>query len=152
MFAKRIVTVLATLLAIPGLGACGSAAAETRRDEPAAIAPVPASGARAVGRDLQAAVPAAAAPRNVPAAFPLPPGSRVTSLSDPESGASFVLSAPDPEAVLSFYRRELARGAFTLVADRAASETTSLAFREAQGWAGTIFATTHRVTVAVKRA
>ncbi|XVV15507.1 hypothetical protein ACQP2X_14540 [Actinoplanes sp. CA-131856] len=149
MLAKRIVTVLATLLAIPGLGACGSVTpAEARRDEPAAIAPVPASpGVRSVVHEIRAA-----APRNVPAAFPLPPGSRVTSLSDPESGASFVLSAPDPEAVLSFYRRELARGAFTLVADRAAAETTSLAFQEAQGWAGTVFATTHRVTVAVKRA
>ncbi|MFG1994430.1 hypothetical protein ACGFJ7_31100 [Actinoplanes sp. NPDC048988] len=152
MFAKRIVTVLATLLAVPGLGACGGTATDTRRDEPAAIAPVPASGVRTVGRDLQAGAPAAVAPRNVPAAFPLPPGSRVTSLSDPESGASFVLSAPDPQAVLSFYRRELSRGAFTLLADRAAAETTSLAFRQDQGWAGTVFATTHRVTVAVKRA
>ncbi|MEV4348637.1 hypothetical protein AB0J83_29625 [Actinoplanes sp. NPDC049596] len=152
MFAKRIVTVLATLLAVPGLGACGSAATEARRDEPAAIAPSPAAGARPITRDVQVAGRAQAAPRNVPAAFPLPPGSRVTSLSDPESGASFVLTAPGPEAVLSFYRRELAAGAFTIVADRAATDSTSLAFRDTAGWAGSIFATAHRVSVAVKRA
>ncbi|GAA0461000.1 hypothetical protein Ade02nite_15420 [Paractinoplanes deccanensis] len=132
MLAKRIVTVVATLLAIPGLGARGAAATETRRDEPAAIAPAPA--------------------RNLPPAFPFPAGSQVTRLSDGVSGASFTLTEPDPQTVLSFYRRELTRAPFTIVADRTEHGTTSLAFRDTTGWAGSIHATTHRVTVAVARA
>lgn len=152
MIARRIAAVVAALLAGAGVGACGSATtAEARRnDQPAAIAPAPearraASGVRAVARTSTVV-------RNVPSAFPLPAGSRVADLSDPESGASFTLTAPDPAAVLSFYRRELPRAAFTIVADRAEDDATSLSFRDAHGWAGAIFATTHRVTVAVKRA
>ena len=156
MIARRIAAVVAALLAGAGAGAgagaCGSATtAEARRnDQPAAIAPAPearraAPGVRAVARTSTVV-------RNVPSAFPLPTGSRVADLSDPESGASFTLTAPDPAAVLSFYRRELPRAAFTIVADRAEDDATSLSFRDAHGWAGAIFATTHRVTVAVKRA
>lgn len=150
MIARRIGTVVATLLAVPGLGACGSPATEARRSEPAAIAPAPAPATPV--RAVQAAARAGTAVRNVPAAFPLPPGSRVTDLADRDSGASFTLTAPDPQAVLSFYRRQLPLGAFTVVADRVDHGATSLSFRNAEGWAGAIFATTHRVTVAVKRA
>ena len=153
MIARRIVTAVATLLAVTGLGACGrEAVAEPRRPEPVAIAPSPAAVIRPATRDLQAAEHAPAGIRNVPSAFRLPPGSRVTALSDHESGASFTLDAPDPESVLSFYRGELPRGAFTIVADRAETGATSLAFRNADGWAGMIYATTYRVTVAVRRA
>jgi hypothetical protein len=146
MIGRRIATVVATLLAVPGLGACGSPATETRRNEPAAIAPAPAPA------PITRAVQAVARVRNVPAAFRLPPGSHVTDLSDRASGASFTLTAPDPEAVLSFYRRQLPLGSFTVVADRVDQGATSLSFRDADGWAGAIFATARRVTVAVKRA
>ncbi|WP_249998907.1 hypothetical protein [Actinoplanes sp. M2I2] len=149
MIARRIATVVATLLAA-GLGACGSpAVAERRSTEPAAV--VPAAGTRVAQRDVQAAARAETTVRNVPSAFRLPPGSHLTTLTDAESGASFTLAAPGPEAVLSFYRRELSRGAFTIVADRVEPGATSLSFRDADGWAGTIYATTHRVAVAVKR-
>ncbi len=150
MIARRKATVVATLLAVAGLGAPGGAAvAEARRNEQAAIAPAPATGIRPVSATARTTTVV----RNVPSAFALPPGSRVTGLSDPESGASFTLTAPGSEAVLSFYRRELAQGAFTIVADRAEAGATSLAFRDdTDGWAGTVFATEHRVTVAVKRA
>jgi hypothetical protein len=152
MIARRIATVVATLLAIPGLGAGASAAAEARRTEPATIAGAPAAELRTATRNLPAVRTGEAAVRNVPSAFPLPPGSQVTDLSDVRSGASFTLTAPDPEAVLSFYRRHLPLGAFTIVADRAEHDATSLLFRDAEGWAGAIFATPHRVTVAVKHA
>ncbi|MBM2614935.1 hypothetical protein JIG36_05100 [Actinoplanes sp. LDG1-06] len=145
MFARRIVTVLATLLAVPGLGATSASAATTtdnRRSQPAAM--VRAADTKAPVKRVGTAV------RNVPSAFPLPPGSRVTDLADRESGASFTLTEPDPETVLSFYRRELPR-AFTVLADRAETGATSLAFRDAQGWAGAIYATARRVTVSVKR-
>ncbi|MGK5683513.1 hypothetical protein [Actinoplanes sp. URMC 104] len=152
MLARRIATVVATLLAVAGAGACGSAAAtsERRHTEPAAV--VPATGVRTPGRDVPAAARTETGVRHVPSTFRLPPGSRVTALSDAESGASFTLTAPDPEAVLSFYRRELPLAAFTIVADRAEHGATSLTFQDADGWAGTIFASTHRVTVAVRRA
>ena len=152
MIARRIATVVATLLAVTGLGACGSSGAETRRDEAAAVAPIPGPAPRTVTRDVPAVARAATGVRHLPSAFPLPPGSRVTDLSDPASGASFTLTAPHPETVLSFYRRQLPLGAFTIVADRADHSATSLSFRDADGWAGVIYATTHRVTVAVKRA
>lgn len=153
MIARRIATLVTTLLAVTGLGACGSATTlEARRNEPVAIAPGPASGVRAAAREVQAAAPASTGVRHLPSAFRLPPGSRVTTLSDPESGASFTLAAPDPDAVLAFYRRELPRSSFTIVADRAGPDTTSLAFRDPDGWAGEIFATSHWVTVAVRRA
>jgi hypothetical protein len=154
MIARRIVTAVATLLAVTGLGACGreAVAEQQRRPEPAAIAPSPAAVVRPATRDTQAADRVPAGLRNVPSAFRLPPGSRVTALSDHESGASFTLDAPDPESVLSFYRSALPQGAFTIVADRAEPGATSLAFRNADGWAGMIYATTHRVTVAVRRA
>lgn len=152
MIARRIATVVATLLAVTGLGACGGAPVESRRAEPAAVAPVAASRTRTVAREVSVVTQAQAGVRNVPAAFRIPPGSRVTALTDRESGASFTLTELDPQSVLAFYRRELPAGAFTIVADRAGSDTTSLAFRNAEGWAGAIYATTHRVTVAVKRA
>ena len=150
MIAKRIAAVVAALLAGAGVGACGSATGtESRRTEPAAIAP--ASGSRPATQELRAVTRAGTVVRNVPSAFRLPSGSRVADLSDPKSGASFTLTAPDPAAVLSFYRRELPRAAFTILSDRAEDGATSLAFRDADGWAGAIFATAHRVTVAVKR-
>jgi hypothetical protein len=152
MIARRIGAVVATLLAVTGLGACSGADTEARRSEPAAVTPVPAAGVRTATRDVQAVARTETGVRNVPAAFRLPPGSHVTNLSDRDSGASFTLTAPGPETVLSFYRRELPLGAFTIVADRAERDATSLAFRNAEGWAGAIFATAHRVTVAVKRA
>lgn len=151
MLARRIVTVVATLLAVPGLGACGNAAgAQTRHTEPAAS--VPAAGTLVAPRDVPAAVRTGIGVRHVPPGFRLPPGSRVTALSDHESGASFTLTAPDPETVLSFFRRELPLGAFTIVADRAEADATSLGFRSADGWAGSVYATARRVTVAVRRA
>lgn len=149
MIARRIVTVLATLLAAPTIGACASPAPapEARRGEPATAT------VRAAAREARPVERRDTTVRNVPTAFPLPPGSTVTDLSDRKSGASFTLTAPDPEAVLSFYRRQLPRGAFTIVADRAAPDgATSLSFRDADGWAGAIYATARRVTVAVKRA
>lgn len=149
MIARRIAAVVAALLAGAGLSACAGTA-ESRREEPSAIAP--AAEVRPVGPDARTAAPAAVAVRNVPSAFRLPAGSRVADLADRRSGASFTLTAPDPEAVLSFYRRELPRAAFTILSDRAEDGATSLAFRDADGWAGAIFATAHRVTVAVKRA
>src|SRR5690348_9770109 len=97
MIARRIVTVVAALLGLAGLGA-GSPGATTR--------------------EIQAVARTEAAIRNVPSTFRLPPGSQVTNVSDAESGATFTLTAPDPEAVLSFYRRQLPLGAFTIVADR----------------------------------
>ncbi|MBL7252786.1 hypothetical protein [Paractinoplanes lichenicola] len=148
MTARRFVTVLATLLAAPALGACGSPAPSSpaQRSEPAAAVRADTREARPVSRRDATTV------RNVPSAFPLPPGSHVTDLSDRRSGASFTLTAPDPEAVLSFYRSQLPR-AFTIVADRSSPDgATSLAFHDPDGWAGTIFATERRVTVAVKRA
>ncbi|WP_250031424.1 hypothetical protein [Paractinoplanes maris] len=151
MIARRIATVVATLLAAAGLGACGSPpTTEREHSESAAIAP--AAGTRTASRDVQAVARAETTVRNVPQAFRLPPGSRVTALSDSEAGASFTLAAPDPEAVLSFYRRELGRGAFTIVADQAGPDATSLSFRDTDGWAGTIYATPQRVAVAVRRA
>ncbi|MFI5897582.1 hypothetical protein ACIA5D_46595 [Actinoplanes sp. NPDC051513] len=153
MIARRIATLVATLLAVTGLGACGSAATvEARRNEPVAIAPGSADDVRAATREVQAAARADAGVRHLPSAFRLPPDSRVTMLSDRESGASFTLTAPDPDAVLAFYRRELPRGAFTIVADRAGPDTTSLAFRNADGWAGEIYATPRWVAVAVRHA
>jgi hypothetical protein len=153
MIARRIATVVATLLAVAGTGASGGVTIEARRSKPAVVAPVPAGDTRTVTRDVQAVARAgAAAVRNLPAAFRLPPGSSVTGVDDRESGASFTLTTPDPEAVLSFYRSSLPLGAFTIVADRVEHDATSLAFRNAEGWAGSIFATTHRVTIAVKRA
>jgi hypothetical protein len=148
MIAKRLATIVAALLAVTG---CGGTA-EARRTEPAAIVPSSASGGGAISREVHAIPEAQTGVKNVPAAFSLPPGSRVTNLSDRESGASFTLTAPDPQTVLSFYRRQLPLGAFTIVADRAELDTTSLAFRDQNGWAGAIYATEHRVTVAVKRA
>ncbi|WP_127503010.1 hypothetical protein [Actinoplanes solisilvae] len=150
MIGRRIATLVATLLAIPAVGACGSPATDARRSERAAIAPAPAAATSAVRGSTRAV--AAASVRNVPAAFPLPPGSRVTDLSDRASGASFTLTAPDPQTVVDFYRRQLPLGAFTVVADRVDQGATSLSFRDAEGWAGAIFATARRVTVAVKRA
>lgn len=149
MIMRRISTMMATLMAVTGLGACaGPATTESRRTDPVAIAaavrlPVPGA---------QTATRAEPAVRNVPSAFRLPPGSSVTALSDREDGASFTLTAPDPAAVLAFYRRELPRDAFTIVADRTDDGATSLSFTDVDGWAGAIFATTHRVTVAVRRA
>jgi len=151
MIARRIATVVATLLAVAGVGACGSApTAEARRHERAAIAP-PAHH-RSATRDVQATAQDETTVRNVPAAFRLPPGSRVTALADAEAGASFTLTNPSPEAVLAFYRRVLPLDAFTIVADRAEPGANSLAFRDADGWAGTIFATAQRVAVALRRA
>jgi hypothetical protein len=149
MIMRRISTMMATLLAVTGLGAGASlTTTESRRTGPVAIAaevrPTTAS-ARTAGRTEPAV-------RNVPSAFQLPPGSRVTALSDRAAGASFTLTAPDPQAVLAFYRRELPRGPFTIVADRTADGATNLSFSDANGWAGAIFATTNRVTVAVRRA
>jgi hypothetical protein len=153
MIARRIATLVTTLLTFAGLGACGSATTlEARHNEPVAIAPGSASSARTTVREIRAAPHAAAGVSHLPSAFRLPPGSQVTTLSDHEYGASFTLTAPDPEAVLAFYRRELPRGAFTIVADRAGSDTTSLAFRNADGWAGEIYATPRWVTVAVRHA
>ena len=147
MIARRIAAAVTALLA--GAGTCGSAApAEARRSEPAAVSR--ASEVRAAPRGVRAVARSSPAVRHVPAAFRLPPGSRVTGLADPYSGASFTLTSPDPAAVLAFYRRELPR-AFTVVADRAEDAATSLTFRDADGWAGAIFATEHRVTVAVRR-
>ncbi|MBU2666212.1 hypothetical protein KOI35_22175 [Actinoplanes bogorensis] len=149
MIARRIATAVATLLALAGAGACGSApapAGDARRLEPAAIAPG-APAARPVARAVVAAAPGV---RNMPAALRLPPGSQVTGLSDRESGASFTLTAPDSAAVLAFFRSELPRG-FTIVADRTDHGATSLSFRDSGAWAGTIFATAQRVTVAVRR-
>ena len=151
MIARRIAAVVTALLAGAGVSACGSAAsAQARREEPAAI--IPATEIRPAARSLRPVARPTTLVRHAPSGFRLPPGSPVADLSDRESGASFTLTAPDPEAVLSFYRRDLARGAFTIVADRAEEGATSLAFRDAEGWAGTIFATAQRVTVAVKRA
>lgn len=147
MIARRIAAVVAAVLAAAGAGASTAAA---RRDEPAAIAP--AAEGRPATQEFRAVTHPGTVVRNVPAAFRLPSGSRVADLSDRKSGASFTLTAPDPEAVLSFYRRELPRAAFTILSDRAEDGATSLAFRDADGWAGAIFATAHRVTVAVKRA
>ncbi|MCO8275085.1 hypothetical protein M1L60_31350 [Actinoplanes sp. TRM 88003] len=152
MIARRIATLVATLLAVGGAGACGNAATtDPRRTEPAAIAPAPAE-ARTPTREVQAVAAATTGVRNVPAAFRLPPGSRVAGLADGEAGASFTLTAPGPEAVLSFYRRELQRSTFTIVADHAEAGATSLSFRDADGWAGTIYATAQRATVAIRRA
>ncbi|WP_184951315.1 hypothetical protein [Paractinoplanes abujensis] len=153
MTARRFVTVLATLLAAPVLGACAPAAPtapapsanEARRGAPAAATVRTAREVRTVVRRP--------AVHNLPSAFPLPPGSQVTDVTDRESGASFTLTAPDPEAVLSFYRRHLPLGAFTIVADRPTTAgATSLTFAGSDGWAGAIYATERRVTVAVKRA
>ncbi|MFF5288417.1 hypothetical protein [Paractinoplanes globisporus] len=153
MIARRIATLVTTLLAVTGLGASGSATVlEARHKEPAAIAPGPASGARTTVREVRAGARAATAVHHLPSAFRLPPGSRVTTLSDHESGASFTLTAPDPDSVIAFYRRELPLGAFTIVAERAGPDTTSLAFRNADGWAGEIYVTTSWVAVAVRRA
>ena len=153
MIARRIATLVTTLLTFAGLGAYGGATTlEARHNEAAAIAPSPASSARRTAREVHAAAQSATGVDHLPSAFRLPPGSEVTTLSDHESGASFTLTAPDPEAVLAFYRRELPRGAFTIVADRAGPDTTSLAFRNADGWAGEIYATPRWVTVAVRRA
>ncbi|GID31576.1 hypothetical protein [Paractinoplanes brasiliensis] len=149
MIARRLVTVLATLLAAPTLGACANPAPapEARRGEPTTAT------VRAAAREAHPAGRRETAVRNVPQAFPLPPGSHVTDLSDRGSGASFTLTAPDPESVLSFYRHQLPRGPFTIVADTSAPDgATSLSFRDADGWAGAIYATARRVTVAVKRA
>lgn len=152
MIARRIATVVAGLLAVTGLGACGHAATtERRHNEPVTIA-APAADVRPDPQAVQAVARARTAVRNLPAAFRLPPESQVTALTDHEAGASFTLATPDPEAVLSFYRRELPLGAFTIVADQAQHDATSLAFRNADGWAGSIYATAHRVTVAVRRA
>jgi hypothetical protein len=153
MIARRIATVVAGLLAVTGLGACGHAATtERRHPEPVSIAASPAAEVRPDTQAVPAVARARTAVRNVPAAFRLPPDSQMTALTDHESGASFTLATPDPEAVLSFYRRELPLGAFTIVADQAQHDTTSLAFRNADGWAGSIYATAYRVTVAVRRA
>ncbi|HEX5203619.1 hypothetical protein ACFQS1_11000 [Paractinoplanes rhizophilus] len=152
MIARRIATLVTTLLTFAGLGACGSATTlEPRRNEPAAIALSPVGGARTTVRESHAGQ-AATGVNHLPSAFRLPPGSQVTTLRDHESGASFTLTAPDPEAVLAFYRRELPRRAFTIVSDRAGPDTTSLAFRNADGWAGEIYATPRWVTVAVRHA
>ncbi len=152
MIARRIATVVAGLLAVTGLGACGHAATtERRHNDPVAIA-APAAEVRPDPQAVQAVARARTAVRHLPAAFRLPPDSQVTALTDHESGATFTLATPDPEAVLSFYRRELPLGAFTIVADQAQHDATSLAFRNADGWAGSIYATAHRVTVAVRRA
>lgn len=151
MIARRFATAVAALLAVAGSGACGGVTTPTRRTEAAAIAPGPATAVRAI-TPAQASTRTENGVRNVPPAFPLPPGSSVTDLLDRESGASFTLTAPDPQAVLSFYRRQLPRGPFTIVADRTEPGATSLAFHDDEGWAGTIFATTHRVAVAVRRA
>ncbi len=153
MIARRIATLVTTLLTFAGLGACGTATIlEARHNEPVAIAPSPASIARTAARTVHAAAQAATGVNHLPSAFRLPPDSQVTMLCDRKSGASFTLTAPDPEAVLAFYRRELPRGAFTIVADRAGPDTTSLAFRNADGWAGEIYATPRWVTVAVRHA
>jgi len=153
MIARRIGTLVATLLAVAGAGACGNAApADQRRHEQAAIAPAPAAEVRAPAREVQAVAAATTGVLNVPATFRLPPGSQVTALADSKAGASFTLTAPGPEAVLSFYRHELQRAAFTIVADRAEAGATSLSFRDAEGWAGTIYATAQRATVAIRRA
>jgi hypothetical protein len=140
---------MAALLAVTG---CGSGTAERRHPEPAAIAPPSMTGSPVVTRNVQAVARTQTVVKNVPAAFRLPPGSQVTDLSDHESGASFTLSAPDPQTVLAFYRRQLPFGAFTILADRSELNATSLAFRNEDGWAGTIHATAYRVTVAVKHA
>lgn len=132
MIARRIATAVATVLA--------------------ALAPLPVTGARASDREVEAAARTETGVRNLPSTFRLPPGSEVAGLSDQASGATFTLTAPPPEAVLSFYRRQLPLGAFTIVADRTDHDATSLSFRHAEGWAGQIYATAHRVTVAVKRA
>lgn len=151
MLARRIAAVLAAVLAGTGAGACTTGAAEARRhDQSAAV--IPAAEPRPAIREVPAVAPAGPVVRNVPSAFRLPPGSRVTDLTDRASGASFTLTAPGPESVLSFYRRDLPRAAFTIVTDHAADGGTSLTFRDENGWAGAIFATAHRVTVAVKRA
>src|SRR5690349_21237661 len=153
MIARRIATLVTTLLTFAGLGACGSATTvEARRDEPAAIAPGRAGSVRTTVREIHAAARAATGVNHLPSAFRFPPGSQVTRLADHAPGASFTLTAPDPEAVLAFYRRELPRGAFTIVADRAGPDTTSLAFRNAEGWAGEIYATPRWVAVAVRHA
>jgi hypothetical protein len=152
MIARRLATIMATLLAVTGAGACGSGNADRRHPEPVAIAPTSTIGGQTATRDSLAAARTQTSVKNVPAAFPLPPGSRVTDLSDRASGASFTLTAPDPQTVLSFYRRQLPLGAFTIVADRAEPDATSLSFLDNDGWAGAIFATAHRVTVAVKHA
>jgi hypothetical protein len=153
MIARRFGTLVATLLALTGAGACGNAApTDQRRPEQAAIAPAPAAETRTPAHESQAAAATTTGVRNVPAAFRLPPGSRVTALADAESGASFTLAAPSPEAILSFYRDELRRSAFTIVADHAEPGATTLSFRDADGWAGTIYATAQRATIAVRRA
>jgi hypothetical protein len=153
MIARRIATLVATLFAVTGLGACGSAAtAAPRRAEAVAIAPVRSTETRPATREVSATARTGTGVRNVPSAFRLPPGSRVTAVSDHESGASFTLTEPSPEAVLSFYRGELSAGAFTIVSDRAEPGATSLAFRSPDGWAGTIYATAYRATVALRRA
>nr|WP_296065409.1 hypothetical protein [uncultured Actinoplanes sp.] len=148
MTTRRITTMMATLLAVTGLGACADPATESQRTGRAEIA----AEVRTSAHGAVAAARTDPTVRNVPSAFRLPPGSRVTALSDREAGASFTLTAPDPQAVLAFYRRELGRGTFTIVTDRTDDGATSLSFRDRDGWAGAIFATTHRVTVAVRRA
>ncbi|NMO53769.1 hypothetical protein HH310_21620 [Actinoplanes sp. TBRC 11911] len=153
MIARRIATLLATLFAVTGLGAGGSpAAAGTRHTEAVTIAPARTSHTRPAAQDAPAAARTGTGVRNVPSAFLLPPGSRVTALSDHEAGASFTLTEPGPQAVLSFYRGELPQRAFTIVADRAEHGATSLAFRSPDGWAGMIYATAYRATVALRRA
>jgi hypothetical protein len=152
MIARRIATLMATLFAVTGLGACVSSATAGPRHteaEAVAITPVRATETRTATR---ASARTGTGVRNVPSAFRLPPGSRVTALADHESGASFTLTAPGPEAVLSFYRGELPRGAFTIVSDRVEGGATSLAFRSPDGWAGIIYATAYRATVALRRA
>ncbi|WP_306205179.1 hypothetical protein [Actinoplanes sp. RD1] len=141
MLARRIAAVL-----LAGAGVFGGAPAAS-----AASVVAPASAPRQAAPGVRAVAAAAPVVRNAPAGFRLPPGSRVTDLADRASGASFTLVAPGPEAVLSFYRRDLPRAAFTIVGDRAADGATSLTFRDADGWAGAIFATPQRVTVAVRR-
>ncbi|MEU4243302.1 hypothetical protein [Actinoplanes sp. NPDC026619] len=174
MIAKRFATVVAALVAVVGAGAGGTVTAEARRTEAAAVTPgrsvVGRTAARAVGSTQTGSTQTGLTQTgltqtgltqtgmtqtgmtNVPAAFALPPGSNVTRLSDQESGASFVLTAPDSQTVLAFYRRQLALGSFTIIGDRTEHDATSLAFRDAGGWAGAIFATAHQVAVALKRA
>ncbi|WP_305788942.1 hypothetical protein [Symbioplanes lichenis] len=142
MLARRIAAVVAAVVA-----GAGAAAASAVSASAAVAAPAP----RLAAPGVRTMAPGAPVVRNLPAAFRLPPGSRVTDLSDRASGASFTLADPGPEAVLSFYRDSLPRAAFTIVADRVTDGTTSLAFRDDAGWAGAIFATPQRVTVAVRR-
>src|SRR3954447_5214928 len=125
MIARRIATLVTTLLTFAGLGACGSATTlEARHNEPVAIAPGSASSARTTVREIRAATHAAAGVSHLPSAFRLPPGSQATTLSDHDHGPPFTLTRLRPEAVLGFHQPEALGGAFTVVADRAGSAPT----------------------------